>query len=108
IAARVEKRMARARPFLRTDRLTTVIPTRSASSVKVMSCCSSSRSRWTAMWWSGGSGGMSDGAFHVFAEAQAMGEDLGEEEHHKPGEQRDGRSHRAWSRSLQVAVPAGW
>src|SRR4029453_5052065 len=93
MAARVEKRMGRARPFLRTERLTTVIPTRSASSVRVKSCCWSSRSRWTAMWGSEGSGGMSDGAFDVFAEPQAVGEDLGEEEHPKPGEQREDVDH---------------
>ncbi len=44
-AVRVEKRIARARPFLSTDRFTTLTPTLSANSVRVMPRSASSSSR---------------------------------------------------------------
>ena len=49
IAVRVENRTALARLFFKTDRFTSVTPTRSASSVRVIPRSASNRSRWQTM-----------------------------------------------------------
>src|SRR4051812_3193143 len=71
--------MALARPFLSTERFTTVMSTRSASCVRVMPRASRSSSRCTPMPCSE-SAATSDGAFEVGAEAHAGSEHFGEDE----------------------------
>src|ERR1700676_4704891 len=73
IASRVEKRMARALPFLRIERLASVMSMRSASSVRVFRRSWSSSSSLTAM-------AMSHRPFEVFTHQRAFGEDAREDE----------------------------
>src|SRR4051812_43941723 len=82
MAASVEKRTARARPFLSTDRLTTVTSTSSASWVNVMPRRSSISSRCRTIPCSE-TAVMSDGALDVLAQPDAVREDLGERQHDK-------------------------
>src|SRR5262245_37473742 len=83
--------MALARPFLSTDRLTTVTSTTSASWAKVMPLASSRSSRCTATPCSDGET-TSDGPVQVVAHADAGGEHLGQDEH--PQSQDDARARR--------------
>src|SRR2546421_6733236 len=79
IASSVEKRIARALPVLRIDRLANVIPTRSASSVSVIRRSWSRSSSLTAI-------AMSHGPFEVFAHQRAFREDAGQHEGQEYGE----------------------
>src|SRR5205085_3854307 len=73
IASSVEKRIARALPVLRIERLASVIPTRSASSVSVIRRSWSRSSSLTAI-------AMSDGPFEVFAHERAFRKHTGQQE----------------------------
>src|SRR6185436_12251268 len=84
IASRVEKRMARALPVLRIDRLARVMSTRWASSVRVMRRSWRRSSSLTTM-------AMSDGPFELFAHDRACGEDAGQDESQEHGEPAAGR-----------------
>src|SRR5689334_22612866 len=79
IASRVEKRIARALPVLRMDKLASVIPTRSARSVSVIRRSWRRSSSLTAI-------AMSDGPFEVFAHVSACREHTGEQERENYGE----------------------
>src|SRR5258705_2401788 len=71
IASSVEKRIARALPVLRIERLASVIPTRSASSVSVIRRSWSWSSSLTAI-------AMSHRPFEVFAHERAFREHAGQ------------------------------
>src|SRR3954470_16317410 len=73
IAASVEKRIARALPVLRIERLASVIPTWSASSVSVIRRSWSRSSSLTVI-------AMSHGSFEVFAHVRAFREHAGQHE----------------------------
>src|SRR5712691_1810055 len=73
IASSVEKRIARALPVLRIERLASVIPTRSASSVSVIRRSWSRSSSLTAI-------AMSHRPFEVFAHERAFREHPGQQE----------------------------
>src|SRR5438105_10183970 len=73
IASSVEKRMARALPVLRIERLASVMSMLSASSVRVIRRSWSSSSSLTAM-------AMSHHPFEVFTHQRAFGEDAREDE----------------------------
>src|SRR6202790_1012373 len=73
IASSVENRMARALPVLRIERLASVMPMHSASSVRVFRRSWSSSSSLTAM-------AMSHRPFEVFTHQRAFGEDAREDE----------------------------
>src|SRR5437868_13148419 len=73
IASSVEKRIARALPVLRIERLASVIPIRSASSVSVIRRSWSTSSSLTAI-------GMSHRPFEVFAHARAFREHASQQE----------------------------
>src|ERR1700752_2644688 len=80
MASSVEKRIARALPVLRIDRLASVIPTRSASSVSVIRRSWSISSSLTAI-------AISHRPVEVFAHERAFREHAGQqerEEHGKP------------------------
>src|SRR5437762_10806679 len=79
IASSVEKRIARALPVLRIERLASVIPMRSASSVSVMRRSWSRSSSLTAI-------AMSHGPFEVFAHERAFREHAGQQEREEYGE----------------------
>src|SRR5688572_9500901 len=79
IASSVEKRIARALPVLRIDRLASVMPTRSASSVSVIRRSWSRSSSFTAI-------AMSHRPFEVFAHARAFREHAGQQEREEYGE----------------------
>src|SRR5262245_37694165 len=85
IASSVEKRIARALPVLRIDRLASVIPIRSASSVSVIRRSWSTSSSLTAI-------AMSYRPFELFAHERAFREDPGQhegEEHGEPAADRE-------------------
>src|ERR1700716_2153821 len=73
IASSVEKRMARALPVLRIERLASVMSMRSASSVRVIRLSLSSSSSLMAM-------AMSHRPFEVLPHQRAFGEDTREDE----------------------------
>src|ERR1041384_1012983 len=73
IASSVEKRMARALPVLRIDKVGSGISTRSASSVRVIRRSWSRSSSLTAI-------AMSHGSFEVFAHERAFREHAGQQE----------------------------
>src|SRR5262249_31704318 len=73
IASSVEKRIARALPVLRIDKLASVIPTRSASSVSVIRRSWSRSSSLTAI-------AMSNRPLEVFAHERAFREHAGQQE----------------------------
>src|SRR5215472_14560826 len=78
IASSVENRIARAFPVFRIERFTIVMPTRSASSVRVIPrACSTSSSLTTIA--------MSHGPVQVLAHQRAFGEDTREDEGQKHG-----------------------
>src|SRR4029077_6179258 len=79
IASSVEKRIARALPVFKIERLARVIPTRSASSVSVIrpSCRRSSSLAAIAM---------SARPFELFAHQRAFGEHAGQQEREEHGE----------------------
>src|SRR5215469_9136345 len=79
IASSVEKRIARALPVLRIDKLASVIPTRSASSVSVIRRSWSRSSSLTAI-------AMSHCTFEVFAHERAFREHAGQQEREEHGE----------------------
>src|SRR5262245_746422 len=79
IASSVEKRTARALPVLRIDRLAKVMPTRSASSVRVSRRSWSRSSSLTTI-------GMSDRPLEVVAHERAFREHAGQQEGEKDGE----------------------
>src|SRR5207248_3434252 len=79
IASSVEKRIARALPVLRIERLASVIPTRSASSVSVIRRSWSTSSSLTAI-------AMSHHSFEVFAHERAFREHAGQQEREEYGE----------------------
>src|SRR5215216_2675806 len=79
IASSVEKRIARALPVLRIERLASVIPTRSASSVSVIRRSCSRSSSLTAI-------AMSYRPFEVFAHERAFGEHAGQQKREEYGE----------------------
>src|SRR5215212_6126908 len=79
IASSVEKRIARALPVLRIDRLASVIPTRSARSVSVIRRSWSMSSSLTAI-------AMSHRPFEVFAHERALREHSGQQEREEYGE----------------------
>src|SRR5687768_8618892 len=79
IASSVEKRIARALPVLRIERLASVIPTRSASSVSVIRRSWSRSSSLTAI-------AMSHRPFEVFAHERALREHAGQQEREEYGE----------------------
>src|SRR5256885_15509188 len=79
IASSVEKRIARALPVLRIERLASVIPIRSARSVSVIRRSWSRSSSLTAI-------AMSDGPFEVFAHERAFREHAGQHERKEYGE----------------------
>src|SRR5438045_3222977 len=79
IASSVEKRIARALPVLRIDRLASVIPTRSASSVSVIRRSWSRSSSLTAI-------AISHRPFEVFAHDRAFREHAGQHEREEYGE----------------------
>src|SRR5215471_16910266 len=79
IASSVENRIARAFPVFRIERFTIVMPTRSASSVRVIPrACSTSSSLTTIA--------MSHGPVQVLAHQRAFGEDTREDECQENGE----------------------
>src|SRR3954465_843933 len=84
IALSVEKRIARALPVLRIERLASVMSTRSASSVSVMRRSCSTASRLTMM-------AMSHPPFELFAHHRAFGENAGEDEGQDDREPAAGR-----------------
>src|SRR5262249_10599289 len=79
IASSVEKRIARALPVLRIERLASVIPIRSASSVSVIRRSWSRSSSLTAI-------AMSHRPFEVFAHVRAFREHSGQQEREQYGE----------------------
>src|SRR5262245_38827970 len=79
IASSVEKRIARALPVLRIDRLARVSPIRSASSVSVMRRSWRRSSSLTAI-------AMSDRPFEVVPHEGAFGEHPGQQEREEHGE----------------------
>src|SRR3954465_4802078 len=79
IALSVEKRIARALPVLRIERLASVIPTRSASSVSVIRRSWSTSSSVTAI-------ATSDRPFEVLAHERALREHAGQEEREEHGQ----------------------
>src|SRR3989442_1025828 len=79
IASSVEKRIARALPVLRIERLASVIPTRSASSVSVIRRSWSRSSSLTAI-------GTSDRPFEVVAHERAFREHPRQQKREKYGE----------------------
>src|SRR5256714_8262733 len=79
IASSVEKRIARALPVLRIERLASVIPTRSASSVSVIRRSWSRSSSLTAI-------AMSHRPFEVLAHEGAFREHSGQQEREEYGE----------------------
>jgi len=79
IASSVEKRIARALPVLRIERLASVIPTRSASWVSVIRRSWSMSSSLTAI-------AMSHRPFEVFAHERAFREHAGQQEREEYGE----------------------
>src|SRR5262245_56487328 len=79
IASSVEKRIARALPVLRIERLASVIPIRSASSVSVIRRSRSRSSSLTVI-------AMSHRPFEVFAHVRAFREDAGQQEGEEYGE----------------------
>src|SRR4030095_8492991 len=79
IASSVEKRIARALPVLRIERLASVIPTRSASSVSVIRRSWSRSSSLTAI-------AMSDRSFEVVAHERAFRDHPGQQECEQDGE----------------------
>src|SRR5688572_27722095 len=79
IASSVEKRIARALPVLRIERLASVIPTLSARSVSVIRRSCSTSSSLTTM-------AMSDGPFEVVAHAGAFRKDAGQDEREQHAE----------------------
>src|SRR4030095_10531156 len=79
IASSVEKRIARALPVLRIERLASVIPTRSASSVSVIRRSWSRSSSLTAI-------AMSHRPFEVSGQARPCREDAGQQEREEYGE----------------------
>src|SRR5688500_15574799 len=85
IASSVEKRIARALPVLRIDRLASVMSIRSASSVRVIRRSWSKSASLTAM-------AMSHRPFEVCAHQCALGEDAREDEgqeHRDPAVERE-------------------
>src|SRR5512141_1957603 len=84
IASSVEKRIARALPDLRIERLASVSPTRSASSVSVIRRSWSRSSSLTAI-------AMSHRPFELFAHERAFREHAGQEEREEYGEPAVGR-----------------
>src|SRR3954454_6167838 len=84
IASSVEKRIARALPVLRIDRLASVMSTFSASSVSVIRRSWSRSSSLTAI-------AMSHRPFEVFAHQSAFGEDARKDEHQDHGQPAAGR-----------------
>src|SRR3954453_20384692 len=87
MASSVEKRIARAFPVLRIDRLASVMSILSASSVSVIRRSWSRSSSLTAI-------AMSHRPFEVFAHQSAFREDAGEDEHQDHGEPSAGRGTR--------------
>src|SRR5688500_20092284 len=84
IDSSVEKRIARALPVLRIERLASVIPTRSAKSVSVIRrSCSMSSSLTTI--------DMSDRPFEGVAHARPFGGGSSQHEHEEDGEPAGGR-----------------
>src|SRR5438874_13053130 len=79
IASSVEKRIARALPVLRIERLASAIPIRSASSVSVIRRSWSRSSSLTAI-------ATSHRPFEVFAHARAFREPAGQEDREEYGE----------------------
>src|SRR5687767_13674556 len=79
IPSSVEKRIARALPVLRIERLASVMPTRSASSVSVIRRSWSRSSSLTAI-------AMSDRPFEIFAHERAFREHAGQQECEEHGE----------------------
>src|SRR5688572_10439120 len=79
IASSVEKRIARALPVLRIERLARVMPMRSASAVSVIRRSWSMSSSLTAI-------AMSDRPFEIVAHQRAFREDAGEQEGEEHGE----------------------
>src|SRR5688500_11836171 len=79
IASRVEKRIARALPVLRIERLASVMPTRSASSVSVIRRSWSRSSSFTPI-------AMSNGPGQVFAHDRAFREHAGQQEGEQDGQ----------------------
>src|SRR6185436_7903068 len=79
IASRVEKRIARALPVLRIERLARVIPTRSASSVSVIRRSWSKSSSLTVI-------AMSHRPFEVLPHQRALSEYAGQQEGEEYGE----------------------
>src|SRR5215510_15820012 len=79
IASSVEKRIARALPVLRIERLASVIPTRSASSVSVIRRSWSRSSSLTAI-------AMSHRPFDFFAHERAFREHAGQQKREEYGE----------------------
>src|SRR5678816_2900996 len=79
IASSVEKRIARALPVLRMERLASVIPTRSASSVSVIRRSWSKSSSLTVI-------GMLHRPFEVFAHQRAGCKHAGQHERENYGE----------------------
>src|SRR5436305_12727856 len=85
IASSVEKRIARALPVLRIERLASAIPIRSASSVSVIRRSWSRSSSLTAI-------AMSHDPFEVFAHERAFREHAGQHERendHEPAADRE-------------------
>src|SRR5262245_53863235 len=79
IASSVEKRIARALPVLRIERLASVIPIRSASSVSVIRRSWSRSSSLTAM-------AMSHRSLEIFAHVRAFREHAGQQKREQYGE----------------------
>src|SRR5690348_5127070 len=79
IASSVEKRIARALPVFRTERLASVMSMRSASSVSVMRRAYSKSSSFTMI-------AMSHSPLDVFAHQRALGEDTREDKGQEDGE----------------------
>src|SRR5882724_11080516 len=79
IASSVEKRIARALPVLRIERLASAIPIRSASSVSVIRRSWSKSSSLTEI-------AISHCPFEVFAHARAFSEHAGQQERQEYGE----------------------
>src|SRR5262245_12000262 len=79
IASSVEKRIARALPVLRIERLASVIPIRSASSVNVIRRSWSRSSSLTAI-------AISHCPFEVFTHDRAFGKDAGQQKREEYGE----------------------
>src|SRR2546430_10588647 len=94
IASSVEKRIARALPVLRIERLASVIPTRPASSVSVIRRSWSRSSSLTAI-------AMSHGPFEVFAHERGFREHAGQhkrENYREPAADRKAGIEMDWMR----------